>query len=56
MRGPTDEIALGSTKDQVALGSHLIDFWLNEEEFERGVRFLRTWDRERLAILRSVRT
>jgi hypothetical protein len=40
MRGPTDEIALGITKDQVALGSHLIHFWQNEEEFERGVRFL----------------
>jgi hypothetical protein len=40
MRGPSDEIALGITKDQVALGSHLIHFWQNEEEFERGVRFL----------------
>jgi hypothetical protein len=35
-----DEIALGITDDQVALGSHLIHFWQNEEEFERGVRFL----------------
>jgi hypothetical protein len=40
MRGPSDEITLGITKDQVALGSHLIHFWQNEEEFERGVRFL----------------
>src|SRR5260370_8779208 len=40
MRDPTDEITLGITNDQVALGSHLIHFWQNEEEFERGVRFL----------------
>jgi hypothetical protein len=40
MRAPSDEIALGITNDQVALGSHLIHFWQNEEEFERGVRFL----------------
>jgi hypothetical protein len=40
MRGHTDEIALGITNDQIALGSHLIHFWQNEEEFERGVRFL----------------
>jgi len=40
MRGPSDEITLGITNDQVALGSHLIHFWQNEEEFERGVRFL----------------
>src|ERR1700747_1935144 len=40
MRGSSDEITLGITKDQVALGSHLIHFWQNEEEFERGVRFL----------------
>ena len=35
-----DKIALGITEDEVALGSHLIHFWQNEEEFERGVRFL----------------
>jgi hypothetical protein len=35
-----DKIALGITDDQVALGSHLVHFWQNEEEFERGVRFL----------------
>ena len=35
-----DQIPLGITDDQVALGSHLIHFWQNEEEFERGVRFL----------------
>jgi len=40
MRDPTNEITLGITNDQVALGSHLIHFWQNEEEFERGVRFL----------------
>jgi hypothetical protein len=40
MGDPTGEIALGITNDQVALGSHLIHFWQNEEEFERGVRFL----------------
>jgi hypothetical protein len=40
MRDPTGEIALGITNDQVALGSHLIHFWQNEDEFESGVRFL----------------
>jgi len=40
MRDPTGTIALGITNDEVALGSHLIHFWQNEEEFERGVRFL----------------
>lgn len=35
-----NKIALGITDDQVALGSHLIHFWRNREEFERGVRFL----------------
>jgi len=40
MRNPTGTIALGITNDEVALGSHLIHFWQNEEEFERGVRFL----------------
>jgi hypothetical protein len=40
MRDPTGEVALGITNDQVALGSHLIHFWQNEEEFECGVRFL----------------
>jgi hypothetical protein len=40
MNIPPDKIALGITEDEVALGSHLIHFWQNEEEFERGVRFL----------------
>jgi len=40
MRDPAGGIALGITDDQVALGSHLIHFWQNEEEFEHGVRFL----------------
>jgi hypothetical protein len=35
-----DKIALGITDDRVALGSHLVHFWQNDEEFERGVRFL----------------
>jgi hypothetical protein len=34
------EVALGITGDQVALRTHLIHFWQNEEEFARGVRFL----------------
>lgn len=36
----SDKIALGITEDEVALGSHLIHFWQNQEEFERGVHFL----------------
>ncbi len=40
MRNPAGTISLGITNDEVALGSHLIHFWQNEEEFERGVRFL----------------
>jgi len=40
MRNATGTIGLGITNDEVALGSHLIHFWQNEEEFERGVRFL----------------
>jgi hypothetical protein len=40
MEVPTDKIPLGITEDKVALGSHLIHFWQNEDEFERGVRFL----------------
>jgi len=35
-----DKIALGITEDDVPLGSHLIDFWHTEDEFERGVRSL----------------
>ena len=37
----TDQIALGITDDDIALGSHLIHFWRNEEEFEPGARFLK---------------
>ena len=33
-------IPVGITKDQVALGSHLIYFWENDSDFERGVNFL----------------
>jgi len=40
MRNATGTIGLRITNDEVALGSHLIHFWQNEEEFERGVRFL----------------
>lgn len=36
------EIPLGITEEVVPLGSHLLYFWQNEEEFERGVRFLET--------------
>jgi len=34
------EIEVGITNDRVALGSHLLYFWENDEEFARGVRFL----------------
>jgi MEDS: MEthanogen/methylotroph, DcmR Sensory domain/Putative zinc-finger len=33
-------IPLGITEDRVRLGSHLIYFWENDEEFRRGVTFL----------------
>ncbi|HTX41011.1 MAG TPA: MEDS domain-containing protein [Acidobacteriaceae bacterium] len=38
--GSTGSIPLGITEDDVPLGSHLVHFWQNEEEFERGVHFL----------------
>lgn len=34
------KIPLGISNDEVVLGSHLIHFWSNDEEFEQGVRFL----------------
>jgi MEDS: MEthanogen/methylotroph, DcmR Sensory domain/Putative zinc-finger len=34
------DIPLGITEDTVPLGSHLLYFWQNDEEFARGVRFL----------------
>ncbi len=34
------EIPVGITGDRVQLGSHLIYFWEDDDEFERGVRFL----------------
>ena len=37
--GP-QEMALGITDERVAMGSHLIYFWENDQDFERGVRFL----------------
>jgi hypothetical protein len=36
----TREIPIGITGDRVRLGSHLIYFWENDADFERGVRFL----------------
>jgi len=33
-------IPVGITGDRVSLGSHLIYFWENDNDFERGVRFL----------------
>ena len=36
------EIPLGITDDAVPLGSHLLYFWQNDEEFARGVLFLET--------------
>jgi len=41
MKASFDKIALGITDDEVPLGSHLIHFWHNDDEFERGVRFLK---------------
>lgn len=40
MGGSVGRITLGITDDEVALGSHLLHFWQNDEEFERGVHFL----------------
>jgi hypothetical protein len=40
MKTSVGKIALGITDDEVPLGSHLIHFWHNDAEFERGVRFL----------------
>jgi len=34
------QIPLGITADGIDLGSHLIYFWLSDEEFAQGVRFL----------------
>jgi len=34
------EIPVGITDDRVPLGAHLIYFWENDADFERGVRFL----------------
>jgi hypothetical protein len=41
MKASFDKIALGITDDEVPLGSHLIHFWHTNDEFERGVRFLK---------------
>src|SRR6201997_812916 len=41
MKASFDKIALGITHDEVPLGSPLIHFWHNDDEFERGVRFLK---------------
>jgi hypothetical protein len=37
---PSRKIPLGISNDEVALGTHLIHFWNNNNEFERGVCFL----------------
>jgi MEDS: MEthanogen/methylotroph, DcmR Sensory domain/Putative zinc-finger len=34
------KVPLGITDDNVELGSHLVYFWENQTEFERGVRFV----------------
>jgi MEDS: MEthanogen/methylotroph, DcmR Sensory domain/Putative zinc-finger len=39
-REVSSEIPVGITDDRVPLGSHLIYFWENDQDFERGVRFL----------------
>lgn len=39
-RAGPGQIPVGITNDRVDLGSHLIYFWENDDEFERGVRFL----------------
>src|ERR1700751_353883 len=41
MKASFDKVALGITDDEVPLGSHLIHFWHTNDEFERGVRFLK---------------
>lgn len=40
LRESTREIPVGITDDRVPLGSHLIYFWENDQDFECGVRFL----------------
>lgn len=40
MKTPSNRIPLGITEDQVELGTHLVHFWQNQDEFECGVRFL----------------
>jgi len=37
---PARDMLLGITGDRVAVGSHLLYFWENDDEFARGVRFL----------------
>ena len=39
-RPGSQTIPVGITKDEVALGSHLIYFWESDSDFERGVNFL----------------
>src|SRR6201988_4477344 len=41
MKASFDKIVLGITDDEVPLGSHLIHFWHTNDEFERGVRFMK---------------
>ena len=40
LRESAQGIPVGITDDRVQLGSHLIYFWENDKDFERGVRFL----------------
>ena len=47
MGNSTDQIGLGITDDDIALGSHLIHFWRNEE-FEPWSSLPQAWDRERI--------
>ncbi len=39
-RGKKEKIPAGITDDSIPLGSHLIYFWENDNDFERGVSFL----------------
>ena len=35
-----EDVPIGITEETVPIGSHLIHFWQNQSDFERGVRFL----------------
>ena len=40
LRRSSEEVPIGITDQLVPVGSHLIHFWQNQADFERGVRFL----------------